>query len=327
MGIFFYGLRKFDELDICRKLSGEYGVPFAYTEEQFLSDTLPLSKGFDAISIMESTSVDADLLDRAKAAGIQYILCRTIGYDHVDTAHAKKIGLRVSNTGYPPNSVANYAIMLMLACSRKLKLIIESSRCNDFTLQGKMGLEISDSTVGIIGTGHIGSTVARHLRGFGCRLLGYDLYRNRDIENFVTYVDLDTLLRESDIITLHMNATEENHYLINDETISKMKDHVILINTARGKLVDTDALIRGIKSGKIGGAGLDVTENEHKRLNYIDQPLDDDKLAILRSFPNVIHTPHTAFYTEKDVYDMSKNNFESYLQFREGKACPFELTK
>jgi len=174
-------------------------------------------------------------------------------------------------------------------------------------LKGKMGRDISDCTVGVIGTGQIGRTVIKHLSNFGCRILAYDLYPNEETSKIAEYVSLDELYAQADIITLHAPATAENYHLLNGEAFAKMKDNVIIINTARGTLIDTVALIDAVETGKISHAALDVLEQENGLYyaNRMGEPITNRDLAILRSFPNVILSPHTAFYTEKVVSDMA----------------------
>ncbi|MCI2046260.1 MAG: D-isomer specific 2-hydroxyacid dehydrogenase family protein [Faecalibacterium sp.] len=320
MKIMFYALRPFDELAYCRKFAKQYGIDFAYTPEYPTPENVELAAGCDAVSTTPC-DMGAAMLDRFAALGVKYISCRSIGYDHVDLQHAKALGLRVSNVGYTPNGVANYAIMLMLMCARRAVHILKRAEVQDYSLKGKMGRDISSLTVGVIGTGRIGRTVIEHLSGFGCRILAYDLYPNDAVKQHAEYVDLDTLFAQSDIITLHTNATAENHHLINAAALAKMKDGVILINTARGKLIDSDALIAELNSGKVGAAGLDVIEHENGLYYYnrSGEVLENAELSILRSYPNVILSPHTAFYTDEDVESMVQGCFESVDCFAKGK--------
>ena len=225
--------------------------------------------------------------------GLKCIATRTIGYDHIDVEYAKELGLGVIHISYSPNSVADYTIMMMLMGCRKMKHIMERAAIQDYTLKGKLGQELPDCTVGIIGTGRIGRTVIRHLSGFGCKMLAYDLYENDEVKQYAQYTDLETLYKECDIITLHAPATEDNYHMIGTDAIAKMKQDVIIINCARGALIDTDALIDGIESGKVGFAGLDVVEHE-SGLYYFDrmgEPLHNPRLAILRSYSNVVCQP------------------------------------
>ena len=212
---------------------------------------------------------------------------------------------------------------------RKMKCIMERAAVQDYTLKGIQGRELGDFTVGVIGTGRIGRTVIRELSGFGCKILAYDLYENEEVKQYADYVNLDTLMETADLITLHTPLTDENYHLISGEASGKMKDRGVLINTARGGLLDTDALIEGIESGKIGAAGLDVVEKEFG-LYYYDRKSDiigNRELSILRGFPNVTVTPHMAFYTDNAIRTMVERSLQSCHAFLTGKENPYEVTE
>ena len=257
--------------------------------------------------------------------GVKCIATRTIGYDHIDVDYAKSLGMGVIHISYSPNSVADYAIMMMLMGLRRMPHIMERANIQDYTLKGKIGRELPDCTVGIIGTGRIGRTVIRHLSGFGCKMLAYDLYENEEVKQYAEYTDLDTLLKNSDVITLHAPATDDNYHMIDASAIEKMKQDVVLINCARGALIDTDALIDGIESGKVGFAGLDVVEHESGLyyFNRMGEPLHNPKLAILRSYSNVLVSPHTAFYTEEAVANMAENSIIGAMKYMNGEDTPY----
>lgn len=311
MKIFAYGLREFDEKPMFDRLAGEFGAQYGYSTSYPGPDNVNLAQGYDAVSCTPC-NMGADMLQRFYDVGVRYVATRSIGYDHIDLEKARQLGMGVCRVSYEPETVADYAIMLMLMCCRNMPHIMNRSLVQDYSLKGKMGRDISDCTVGIIGAGQIGCTVIRHLSGFGCRLLAYDLHCNPQLEGLAEYVSLEQLYAESDIITLHAPATAENYHLIDAEALSKMKDGVILINTARGSLVDTEALIKGLESGKIGHAALDVLEDE-AGLYYANRMGDvivNRQMAILRAFPNVILSPHTAFYTEKVVWNMAYKTFK-----------------
>ena len=298
--VFFYTLRPYDELGIAQRLAPQLDVEFGSTQEYPTLENAELAKGYDAVSLTPC-DMSAPMVKRFHELGVKSICCRSIGYDHVDRETARELGMKVANVDYPPNGVANFAIMLMLMSLRKAGHILKRGEAQDYSLQGKIGRDISNCTVGVIGTGRIGRTVLQHLSGFGCRLLAYDLYPNDEVKKIAEYVPLETLLAESDVITLHTNATEENHHLIDTKAIERMKPGVTIINTARGKLIDSDALIAGLESGKIGAAGLDVLENENGLYYYnrMGDVIPNPELAALRSMPNVILTDHTAFYTHE----------------------------
>lgn len=326
MKIFAYALRPYDEQAYFEQICQANGVEYGFTSEYPSLDNVELARGYDAITIITNLMYP-EILDRFHEVGVKYIATRSIGYDHIDVAYANSIGIRATHVSYSPNSVANYTIMLMLMACRKIDYIMEKAKVNDFGLQGKMGRELSLSTIGVIGTGKIGEAVVRHLSGFGCRILAYDLYEKDSIKEIATYVSLDTLYRESDIITLHVPGLEENYHMINAETFAKMKDNVILINAARGMLVDTDALIDALNSGKVDFAALDTFEDEQGLyyLNFEQKPLDNKTLALLKGMPNVLLSPHMAFYTDQAVSDMVGNAIKGLLYFEKEEENPFEV--
>lgn len=315
MKILAYSYRD-DEFEYFKKFGEKYQVEVILTKENPTPKTAKLAKGCDCISII-TTQVNAKLLKVFDSVGVKFISTRTVGYDHIDIASAKKLGIEVDNITYSPSSVADYTIMLMLMATRKIKAITRRSNIHDFSLDGLIGKELHNLTVGVIGTGRIGKTVIEHLSGFRCNMLAYDLYPNEDVKNFAKYVPLDHLLKQSDIITIHAPATMDNKYLIDKESFEIMKDGVFIINTARGSLINTLDLIYAIENKKVGGAALDVIENE-AGLYYNDlksEILNKRDLAILKSFPNVIVTPHTAFYTDQAVSDMVENSILSCTEF------------
>lgn len=326
MKLFVYSMREFDEKPFFEKYSSQYEIEYAYTTQTLSLSNVELAKGYDVIDII-TTVIDKDLLDKFHDIGVRCITTRTIGFDHIDTEYAKKLGMGVTNVTYSPSSVADYSIMMMLMGLRKIKHILERAAIQDYTLKGKIGRELPNCTVGIVGTGKIGSTVVKHLSGFGCKILMYDIYENDEVKQFGNYVSFDKLIQECDIISLHVPATKDNYHLINKDTINKMKDGVSIINCARGSLIDSQALIDGIESGKIGFAGLDVVENE-KGLYYfnkVGERLHNPKLTTLRSYSNVVVSPHTAFYTEEAVSDMVENSIIGAIQFMNGIKSNFEV--
>ena len=326
MKIFFYTLRPYDELDYCEQLRRKTGIDYAWTVDAPNPGNLCLAQGCDAVSTNPCT-MTPEYLEAFAQMGVKYLPCRSIGYDHIPLDAAKRLGLRVSHSHYPPEGVANYTIMLMLMATRKMNQIMLRAAAQDYSLQGKMGRDLSNCTVGVIGAGKIGRTVLRHLAGFGCRLLAYDLYPQPEAGVPAEYVSLDTLYAESDVITLHLNATPDNYHLIDAAAIAKMKDGVILVNTARGTLIEPDALVAGLESGKVGGAAVDVVEDEAGICYYnrCGEPLPNRELALLRSYPNVIVSPHTAFYTDVNVASMVQSVFEAVAHFVNGEPEPNEV--
>lgn len=306
-----------EEEELFKKYEIQYGISLIITKQHISEETAELSLGCNCISINHSVKVTAPLLDTLYSKGVRYISTRTIGYDHINIEYANKIGIYIGNIRYSPNSVADYTIMFILMATRQAKLLLKHTDVQDYSLPEKPGREIQDLTIGVIGTGCIGSTVISHLQGFGCKVLAHDLYENQQVSKHAKYVALDTLLQESDVITLHLPATKDNYHMIDRKAIAKMKKHTVLINTGRGSLVNTAALIEAIENEKLAGAALDVLENEMGLFyaDHKDKPLRNRELALLNSFPNVIITSHMAFYTEQAVRDMVNNSIYNCIQF------------
>ena len=261
MKIFVYNYREFDEADYFQKFSEEYGVELGICTDAPTLENAHLAEGYEYVSIITS-KIDGELMERFHRLGVKMVSTRTIGYDHVDIETAKRLGIHVSNVTYSPECVADYTVMLILMSIRKMKRIMQRAEVNDFSLPGIQGRELPNFTVGVLGTGRIGRAVIRDLSGFGCRILAYDKYENEAVKEYAQYADLDTIYRECGLITLHMPLLDDNFHLIDKEAIGKMKDGVVIVNTARGGLIDTKALIEGIERGKVGAAGLDVIEDE-----------------------------------------------------------------
>lgn len=326
MKIFFYTLREYDELPCAEQLTRDTGIEFGYTDAYPDKDNYLLAKGADAVS-MTPCDMSAPMLERFASIGVKYILCRSIGYDHVDLVRAKELGMRVSNVTYPPSGVAHYALLLMLMLQRRIVPILKRAELQDYSLKGKIGDDIAFQTVGVIGTGRIGRALIHSLSGMGCRILCYDPYENEEVKSMAEYVPLDVLYREADVISLHTNATEENYHLLNASAFETMKDGVLIVNTARGKLIDTEALIQALESGKVGGAALDVLEKEDGLYYYnrLGDVIDNKDMALLRSFPNVIMSPHTAFYTRQAVSHMVQSCYEAAEAFAGGGNTEHEV--
>ncbi len=319
MKIFFYALREYDEQKYVEKFAKQYLFEYGFTSDYPSMDNIGLAKGYDAISII-TNPMYPEILDALHNEGVKYISTRSIGYEHIDIEYAHSIGMKAAHVVYSPNSVANYTIMLMLMACRNMPWIMKKADCQDYSLKGKVGKELSTSTVGVIGTGNIGKTVVKHLSGFGCRILAYSCYEDEEVKKYAEYVSFEELLKNSDIITLHVPGNAENTHLIDKAAFEKMKDGVIIVNTARGPIVDTQELIKALKSGKVGFAALDTFEGEAGLyyLNKETQKLDNDNMAILKSFPNVILSPHMAFYTEQAVSDMVENSIRGILGLENG---------
>ena len=327
MKVTVYNCREFDEKELFLRYEKELGIELVLCLDAPDKENAVLAKGSQCIDIITS-KMPEELLSVFADYGVKYVTTRTIGYDHIDVVAAKKLGMTVANAPYGPCGVADYAVMLILMTIRKMKRIMERTNIQDYTLAGIQGRELKDLTVGIIGTGRIGRTVLKNLSGFGCKLIAYDLYENEEVKaSGVPYVSLEEMWQQADVISLHAPLTEENFHMIDERAISKMKDGVMIINTARGGLIDSQALIAGIESGKIGGAGLDVVENEFG-LYYYDHKsdiLNNRELAILRGFPNVTVSHHMAFYTDDCVETVVRDSLLGCKCFMEGKENPWEV--
>ena len=326
MKITVYEKRPYEE-EIIKEFGQKHNIEIVSTDEILNEKTLYLSKGSDAVTTLGYSTLNADLLDKIKANGVKFLSTRTIGYNHYDVKYAKQIGLKVSNVSYAPNGVADFTIMLMLISVRKYKPAMWRQNVNDYTLNGLMGREMRHLTIGVLGTGRIGSTVIKNLSGFGCKILAYDKYENETIKNIAQYVDFDTLLKNSDIITIHMPLTAENYGIINKENIAKMKTGVIIVNTARGELMNIPDLTEGIESKKIGALALDVFQNEDEIYHhYLSTDIIKNRdMAYLRQFPNVVLTQHMAFFTDSAVEEMISNSLNSLLSFYNTGTCTNEL--
>lgn len=328
MQVTVYNCRAFDEKELFIEYAKEIGIELVLCADAPDLENVALCKGSRCVDVITS-KVDAPLIRAFQENGIEYISTRTIGYDHIDVEVAQSCGIRVGNAPYGPAGVADYTVMLILMSIRKMGAILGRTGLQDYTLAGLNGRELKDLTVGVIGTGRIGATVIRDLSGFGCRILAHDLYEKEEVRQYAAYVPLAQIWKEADVITLHTPLTQENHHLINKDSITQMKDGVVIVNTARGALIDSDALIEAIENGKIGAAGLDVVENEFG-LYYYDHKSDilkNRELAMLRSFPNVTVSHHMAFYTRNYVETVVKDSLMSCKCFMEGKENPWEVTR
>lgn len=326
MKIYVFEVRE-DEKEYFDELSAIPGIELILSPKGLtMSNIKTLEKG-SAVSILGMYTYRKPELDALKAQGVLYLSTRTIGYNHIDVDYARQIGLHVCNARYDPHGVADYTIMMILLCLRNYKQALWRTQVNDFSLTGLIGKELKDLTVGIIGTGQIGRTVVKELSGFGCRILVHDSFEDDATKELAEYVPLETLYKESDVISLHVPLMSETYHMINADSLSMMKKGVVLINCARGPLTDIKALISGIESEHIGALGLDCMEYEedivHRDLRT--DILSNRDMAYLRQFKNVIHTQHMAFYTDSAVKGMVFCGVQGLLQMKEDLDCPTQL--
>lgn len=295
------------------------------------TDTVILAKGSDAVAIFANDDASETVLTSLKSYGVRFIALRSAGYNHVDLDAAKALNLRVAHVpAYSPYSVAEHAVALMLALNRKIIKAHNRVRELNFSLDGMTGFDMNGKTVGIIGLGRIGGVVAKILHGFGCHILAYDIEQNSDfvIKYGVQYTDIDAICEQSDIITLHVPLNDETKYIINDNRLQKMKKGVMIINTSRGALVDTKAVISSLKNNRIGLLGLDVYEEE-KGLFFEDHSdidvLQDDVIARLMTFKNVLITCHQGFLTETALENIAETTIFNLDCWEKGKKSVNEL--
>ena len=292
---------------------------FRFFEPHLNEETVGLAGESDAVCVFVNDQVNAEVIARLRSLGVQLIALRCAGYNNVDLAAATKHGITVVRVpAYSPYAVAEHAIALMVALNRKVHRAYNRVREGNFALDGLVGFDMHGKTAGLIGTGQIGTVVAQILTGFGCPTLAFDPFPNETCRSIgVRYVELNELLAQSDIISLHCPLTQENKHIINDAAIAKMKNGVMLINTSRGALLDTVTIINGLKSGKIGYLGLDVYEEEEE-IFFEDRSgliLSDDVFARLLTFPNVIITGHQAFFTREALLNIAATTVENITKF------------
>lgn len=317
-----------DEKKYFEEVALKYNIKIKLIEDSLTEDNAYICKGYDAITTLGLYNIDKKILDKLKLNNIAYIATRSIGYNHIDIEYAKKIGIKICNTHYAPDSVAEFTIMLMLLVLRKYKQTVYRQNVNDFSLEGLIGKTLSSLKVGVIGTGKIGTNVIKLLHGFGCKILAFDNYQNDEVLKYAEYVEMETIYKECDVITIHVPLMESTKKMINTDNIKKMKDGVILINAARGELMDISSIIKGIESQKIGALGLDVFEDENDiyHENHVNDIICNMKMAYLRQFPNVVMTPHMAFYTENSVEDMVRYSVEGLVEMYKGNSYEYEVT-
>ena len=283
------------------------------TDEAVSPSTLELIAGNRCISVAHKSRISPSLLVALRRSGVRYISTRSVGYNHIDLPTAERLGISVGNVAYSPDSVADYTLMLMLMAVRDAKTTLSRAQSDDYRLSDVRGRELRDLTVGVVGTGRIGAAVIERLGGFGARVLASD---SRP-ETSATYVGLDALLRESDIVTLHTPLNAQTYHLLDQRRIDLMRTGAIVVNTGRGSLVDTDALLSALEEGRIGGAALDVLEGE-EGVFYFDRsrsPIGDPRLLRLQQLPNVVITPHTAYFTDHALSDVIENTLVNCMQF------------
>lgn len=322
----------FDTKEYDRKLFDEYnkkyGYDITYFETTLNSETAPLTRGFDAVCIFVHDKVDEHTMQVLQENGVKLIALRCAGFNNVDLEHKGNIRV-VRVPQYSPYAVAEHAVALLLNITRKLYKSYQRTRKYNFTLDGLLGFDIHGKTVGVIGTGKIGKVFIGIMKGFGTNVIAYDLFKDKNASKELgfEYVSLDELYSKSDIISLHCPLTPETENIINEQSIRKMKDGVVLINCSRGKLIDTASLIKEMETGKIGGVGLDVYEDEEEFFlrDMTNSYKRDTNLSILLSMPNLIITSHQAFFTSEALNKIASDTCQNIKEVFDGVECKNEL--
>jgi D-specific alpha-keto acid dehydrogenase len=294
-----------------QELAGRFGVVPTITEAPLSEANVDLARGNRCVSVGHKTRVTNATLTALSEAGVTYVSTRSVGCNHIDVNYAESVGISVGTVAYSPDSVADYTLMLMLMAVRHAKSVLRRVDVHDYRLSDVRGRELRDLTIGVIGTGRIGGAVMERLRGFGCRTLAYDTRRGIAAD----YVTLGALLEQSDIVTLHTPLSAETHHLLDRHGIERMKPGAVVVNTGRGALIDTEALVSALEGGRLGGAALDVLEGEDGIFyaDCRDKPIESELLLRLHEMPNVLITPHTAYYTDHALRDTVENSLTNCL--------------
>jgi len=328
MRIAFFSTHRFDRqfFDAANRVTHH---DIDYLEPRLVSATASLAAGAPAVCAFVNDTLDEVTLRHLASGGTKMIALRSAGFNNVDLAAARTLGLTVARVpAYSPHSVAEHAVALILTLNRKIHRAYIRVRDGNFSLDGLLGFDLHTRTAGVVGTGKIGAIVAKILSGFGCRILAYDIAQNPEcVALGARYVTLDELWAQSDIVTLHAPLTSKTRYMIDAATIAKMKPGVMIVNTSRGALVDTFALIEGLKSGKVGYVGLDVYEEEEQLFfqDLSSHVITDDVFARLLTFPNVLVTAHQAFFTSEALAVISETTLRNVTAFERGERSGNEL--
>lgn len=321
MRVMVFSTKPYDErsLRAAHEADDKAEHELVFLEHRLNRETAELAAGYDAVCAFVNDDLGAEVLAVLARGGVRLVALRSAGFNHVDLATAARLGLTVARVpAYSPHAVAEHCVGLILALNRKIHRAYQRVRENNFALTGLLGFDLHGKTVGVVGTGRIGVCFARIMVGFGCRVLAYDPYPNDEArQTGADYVPLERLLADSDIVTLHCPLTPETYHLIDRERIAQLKPGVMLINTSRGALIDTVAVIDGLKDGRIGYLGLDVYEEEADLFfeDLSDQLLRDDVFSRLLTLPNVLVTGHQAFFTEEALDNIAATTIANLTAF------------
>ncbi|HPN29410.1 MAG TPA: 2-hydroxyacid dehydrogenase [bacterium] len=325
MKIAVFSSKNYDKLFL-EKANKRHSHQLFFYEPRLAFETVSLAKGFDCVCVFVNDKLDSKVISKLAEYGVKLIAMRCAGYNNVDVETADKFGLSIVRVpAYSPYAVAEHTVGLILALNRKIHRAFTRVREGNFALEGLLGFDLNNLTAGIIGTGKIGAITANILNGFGCKLIAFDSYKNEHCQKIgVEYVSLESLFERSDIISLHCPLTPETYHIINSDSLKKMRTGVMIINTSRGGLIDTQAVIHALKSGKIGHLGLDVYEEEADLFfeDLSNAMIQDDVFARLLTFPNVIITGHQAFFTKNALENIAETTLSNIDNFKNGICSP-----
>jgi D-lactate dehydrogenase len=317
------------ERTLLDELNAGYRHELVYFDTLLGRGTVALATGFPVVSVVVNDVVDRDVLKQLAAGGTKLVATRSTGFNHIDLEAARELGVKVVRVvDYSPNSVAEFAVGLLLALNRKIPRAYNRTREGNFELDGLMGFDLVGRTVAVIGTGKIGIIFARIMAGFGCELLGFDGHHSTEFEKLGgRYAEADEIVAEADIISLHCPLTPQTHHIVNARMLARVKRGALLINTSRGGLVDTEAVIEALKSGQLGGIAIDVYEQEASLFfkDLSSTVIPDDVIQRLVSFPNVIVTGHQAFFTREALGTILETTLRSISDFAAGRPLVNEI--
>lgn len=319
-----------DEQQFFKKYSMDKNLDLSFVSGPLTADNIEMTKGYEAIWILTTCKITAEIAKILKNNGIKYIVSRAAGTDHIDVKALAENGIKAANVPfYSPNAISEHTVLLALSILRNLHREINMVANGNFRLDGLKGRELRTMKVGVFGTGRIGFETIKILKGFGCEVLAYDIYPQEKVKEYASYESRDTLFKECDMLLFHCPLTDDNYHMVNKDTIGMMKDGVYLINTARGGLFDYDAVLEGLKGGKISALGFDVYENERTflRKDMGDKKIEDDTFNELLSMENVIFTAHMSFYTDKAIESMIETAMNNLDEYEKTGKCKFEIVK
>ena len=330
MKVAVFSTKSYDENFLSAASAGR-DIELVFLESRFSSESVTLAAGYPVVCVFVNDQLDEAVIGQLAAQGTKLIALRCAGFNNVDLKAAQSNGITVARVpAYSPYAVAEHTLALLMTLNRRIHRAYNRVREGNFAIDGLLGFDLHGKTVGVIGTGRIGAIMCQQMSGFGCKVLASDVYRNPECEAMgVQYVELAELFATSDIVSLHCPLTSETHHIINEQSIGQMKPGVTLVNTSRGPLVDTSAVIGGLKEGKIGALALDVYEEEEEVFfeDFSNKVLQDDILARLLTFPNVLITSHQAFFTKEAMEKIAETTIANIEGFRDGNLAPKNVVR